>query len=268
MVHGEIIKSRPWAENYEMCKGLHEPLISQDVFDRAQQNFTEMPNRPIPGKKSFKNPLSGLIICGCCGRAMQRRPYNNGYPDSLLCPQPGCETVSSPLAYIENLVLKYLEDWLKDYQANLALSPAAHVSSELHVVRDTLDALLVEQTQLEQQQDRLYTLLEQGVYSTAVFIERQQTLSTQRETLSKNISATQNQLKTIELQEASKSDLVPRIQHVLDIYKLTESAQKKNELLSSVLEKVEYHKSTNLRHSSESDLRLTLYPKFPSSCPH
>lgn len=270
MQDGEITKSRPWSQSYEMCKGLHVPLVSQEVFDRAQTAFAEMPNRPIPGKKAFKNPLSGLIVCGCCGRVMQRRPYTNGYPDTLLCPQPGCKTVSSPLAYVENSVLALLDQWLKDYSTDINLAPPDTASSERQILQDSIAALLTEQTQLDQQQQRLYTLLEQGVYTTAVFIERQQTLAAQREALENNLHAAREQLETLEQQETSRVDLVPRIRHVLDVYKLTESPKQRNELLCSVLEKVEYHKSTNLRHKSDadSDLTLTLYPKIPSSRPH
>lgn len=268
MQDGEIVKSRPWAQNYEMCQGLHAPLVSQEIFDQAQQNFTEMPNRPIPGKRAFRNPLSGLIVCGCCGRVMQRRPYTNGYPDTLLCPQPGCNTVSSPLAYVENLVLQSLEQWLADYKADFESVRPTHAGAELEIMKDQLAAMLAEQSQLEQQQERLYSLLEQGIYSTAVFIERQQTLDTQRNALTANIADTQQQLERLEHEEATKGDMVPRIQHVLDVYKQTESAKKKNELLTSVLNKVVYHKSTNLRHHTESDLKLTLSPKFPSPRPH
>ncbi|WP_283673083.1 recombinase family protein [Butyricicoccus sp. Marseille-Q5471] len=265
---GEIVKSRPWAENYEMCKGLHEPLVSQEVFDLAQRSFAEMPTRPIPGKRPFCNPLSGLVVCGCCGRVMQRRPHTNGYPDSLLCPQPGCKTVSSPLAYIENLVLESLEKWLEDYKIDLTLLPVNHIDQELKVLKNNLTALQSDFALLDTQQNRLYTLLEQGVYTTAIFIERQQIISTQREELQKKISVASQQLADFEHQQSSKTELVPRIRHVLDVYKLTESAKQRNELLSSVLEKVEYHKSTNLRHSSDSDLRLVLFPKFTSSRPN
>ena len=129
-------------------------------------------------------------------------------------------------------------------------------------------SLLSDLDKLNTQQNRTYTLLEQGLYSTAVFLERQQQISIEREALEQALKDTEANLTRLQTEQQGRSSLIPRIRHVLDAYPLANTAQEKNDLLTSVLEKVDYHKSTNLRHSTNSDLNLTIHPKFTYSRPY
>ena len=65
-----ILKRRTYL-GYVMCngieyKGLHEPIISEEMFNKAQERFL---NRSIPASKT-KYLLSGLIYCKC-GKRMR-----------------------------------------------------------------------------------------------------------------------------------------------------------------------------------------------------
>ena len=93
MVDGHVSVSRPRNPTPEVYPGLHEALIPQEIFDQAQELLSRNKSRPGPKQVAMKNPLSGLVICGQCGRAMVRRPYGNGYPDGLLCPYTSCSCV-------------------------------------------------------------------------------------------------------------------------------------------------------------------------------
>ena len=59
-----------------------------------------------------------------------------------------------------------------------------------------------------------------------------------------------------------RASIVPRIEHVLDIYDALTDPLEKNTLLKSILESVTYHKTTNLRWSKENGLSLTIHPKY------
>ncbi len=57
-------------ENEELIQGIHDPIISEDLFYRAQKTISGRRNKPLAYKtKSIeKYPLRGLIECSKCGR--------------------------------------------------------------------------------------------------------------------------------------------------------------------------------------------------------
>lgn len=70
MVHNEtntIKEEKEWI----IKKGQHNPIISEEVFDKAQERFkresTTQKSRPVT---EYKHWLSGIIKCAYCGRSM------------------------------------------------------------------------------------------------------------------------------------------------------------------------------------------------------
>lgn len=57
------------------CKDHHEPIISREVFSKAQKLITERSNSKAVNKKAYRNRyvLSGRITCGECGSKFKRR---------------------------------------------------------------------------------------------------------------------------------------------------------------------------------------------------
>lgn len=79
VIDGKIETTRPKNINCEVIEGLHKPLVAENVFYIAQNYINQNRACPVPLNKIIKNPLSGLIKCGICGRNMIRRPYSNAY---------------------------------------------------------------------------------------------------------------------------------------------------------------------------------------------
>lgn len=75
--NGEIVKKRKKSEdnNIILVEGLHPSIINEDIFFSIQNNKQHVP--AVVNNKELKNPLSGLVKCGCCGRNMVRRPYSS-----------------------------------------------------------------------------------------------------------------------------------------------------------------------------------------------
>ena len=112
--NGEIVKTRPNGKGDTIIiDGLHEAIIDDELWNKVQlkrkNNFRKKPPSDI------KNPLSGVIKCKICGRNMIRRPYNNNYKDTLMCPLPGCN-VASDLELVEKRVISELTKSIKDYE--------------------------------------------------------------------------------------------------------------------------------------------------------
>lgn len=264
---GELCKERPRAKEgeYIIVGGLHQPIVSQPLFNAAQSLLPQSRESPAPKGKTLKNPLAKLVVCGICGRTMVRRPYAaRGYPDTLICPNPACPNISVQLQYVENRLLEMLADWMAGYRLDQAAdiqNPEKGVlQKEKGIVRLRRDL-----EGLHRQQDRLHDLLEQGVYTAAVFQERSGKLS-------RKISETQAALSDLE-KEAAQFKNRQRIKPppllenigVLDLYHLAVTPKKKNELLKVILDKAVYIKTTNGRckGTQTDDFRLYLYPKLP-----
>lgn len=55
-------------EDFVIIRNHHEPIISREIWDMAQEELDKKaPNEDIKSKHSNRYPLSGKIVCGCCG---------------------------------------------------------------------------------------------------------------------------------------------------------------------------------------------------------
>jgi len=116
--NGEITVSRPRStENLLLAAGRHEAIIEPEVFYAAQEYLDANHAPSVRDRGVVQNPLAGLVVCGKCGRRMQRRPYlKQGLPPHLICANTVCDTVSSGLATVEARILSSLRQWLEDYR--------------------------------------------------------------------------------------------------------------------------------------------------------
>lgn len=58
-------------DQWTVTQGLHPPLITQDKWDQVQEIFAKRYRTPSY-TGVIENPLAGLMICGNCGKHMQR----------------------------------------------------------------------------------------------------------------------------------------------------------------------------------------------------
>jgi len=272
MVDGKIKIERPRAKDdeYIMTNGLHKAIISEDVFNEAQEVMRQNRSRPIRERGILKNPLAGIVYCGKCGRSMVRRPYKNNYPDTLICALPGCDNVSSQLNVVESKLLEALEEWVSGYKLELGLDCMKEsinkTKSQIQLKQKVFNRVTEEMETLKKQRSRTHDLLEQGLYDTEIFFNRIKEIN-------ERIKTAENERKSIEadlqLEKQRKESLinsVPKVEKLLDVYGQLESPAAKNDLLREVLKKVVYVKEHGGRwHNSPDDFELTLYPKLPMS---
>lgn len=263
IVDGKVVvtSARAKPEDVTLVKGLHEPLVSQETFDRAQELLARNPSRPGPKQVCMKNPLSGLVICGGCGRAMVRRPYGNGYPDGLLCPYTSCHTVGSTLATVEKALLDALRVWYAEQSAGEP--ERSSFVDELALTESRLASLHADLDRLRAQLARAYDLVEQGVYTSDVFLSRSRALADQIDAAEAAIVDAEKEQTRLQLTIANQQEQLPRLKHVLDTYTDDLTAEEKNTLLRTVLEKVLYTKTSRERWGSGSDMQLHLFPRIP-----
>lgn len=258
---GVVTVSRPRSVPV-LYKGLHEPIITEEESHMAIAKLAKNKSRPGPKNVEMTNPLSGLVYCYFCGRSMVRRTYSNGRPPSIMCVYTSCPCVSSDFSMIEDAILDGLGEWLKDFENNFTITQENNVA-EIESLESAIAAANAELEKLDQQKQRIYTFLEQGVYTTDVFTERMQALSDEINKTTVQLSDLQKELQSAQTALDHKRKLIPNVKHVLSAYKHCQTAQEKNDLLRAVLDHVEYFKSNRERWGDGSDLKITLFPAFP-----
>ncbi len=265
---GQIKTSRPRNKNYILNDGMHEAIIDADTFYRVQDFLKKRALPATPGKAKVANPLSGIVRCCICGKAMVRRPYTNRtIRDALICQTPHCATVSSPLEDVERELIAGLSSWLANYKVNWEGAALPDSESSVSMIQTLCQSAEEKLEKLNQQLNNTYDLLEQGIYTKEVFLKRNKALSESIANARADLERYQADLELERKREAAKTNIIPNVERLLDVYWQLPDARSKNELIKNVLEKAVYSKTKKNNPNSKvyHPFTLDLYPKLPES---
>ena len=241
-VNGKVKQSRP--RNYDedcICvKGLHEAIVDRRIFEAAQENLAEIPSPPVGYKKELKNPLAGLIICAKCGRKMVFRRGADKKPDYIMCHAKHCTNVSSPYSLVEEHVLKALKDWLVEYKITVGYPDRIEVDTTL--LKNQLAQKEKELSTLNLQLGNIHDLLEQGVYTKEVFLERFEALKVKISATEESIVSLREHISTANEREKERREIIPQIESTLESYYDAGTPFEKNTMLKKVIDQVVYNK--------------------------
>jgi hypothetical protein len=269
MEKGQEVSSRPRADINDclITDGRHEAIIDTEIFNRAQELMKQNPPRPIGERHKVTNPLAGLVICSKCNRRMTRRPYSNrDYPDTLICADPQCPTVSVHLHYVETRILEGLAEWLAEYKLKWDIGEEKpKKKNPLHDAKlKRLEKLDVELAELTEQRKEVHKLLERKLYTDEEYFTRMREIGEDIQKTQSNRSAIEADIQIEDIREESRRTIVPTVEKLLDVYHELPTAEAKNDLLKEVLEKVVYTKDVGGRwHSKPDNFELELFPKIP-----
>jgi len=268
MTGGKIVveRNRVPLEDCIMGEGIHEPIISRETFELAQELMAKNPPRPVGENQVLKNPLAGLIVCGKCGRHMIRRPFTKQKRAVIMCPNTSCQNVSSAVVLVEQRILEGLSEWLSAYRLEWDLDTPPD-NSQLELKRRAAKHLEAELKKLDKQLDTIHDLLEQGVYSTEKFLERSRLLAEKIKTTQDDLATMNKDIATEIVRQESRQDIIPKVEHLLDVYASLPDAKAQNDMLKEILEKVIYTKETKGTKANTSDFEIVLFPKLPTAGP-
>lgn len=250
IVNGEVKKVRQYDYNSPKYPGLHEPIISEELWNKAQQVSVLNNKMPVKSDRELKNVFAGVLYCKRCGHKMTRA-MSGGRGPRFRCSNLHCKMPSASFAKIEENVLKALELWLDEYKLNIK---SQNHSVDISPLKKSLGNIENELEKLNSQQQKTCELLEQGIYSIEMFQKRNSTLDTQIKDL-----ATQKNNIIIKINEYEKKketkNIVPKtIQGLLENYS-TLSVEEKNRMIKMVLSRIDYDKDSKTR-----ELKIEITP--------
>ncbi len=244
--------------------GLHPAIIDEAVFLKVQDLLAQNGPPPVQAYNTVTNPLAGVLVCGKCGRSIVLRP--NAYGGTLMCPNRVCTNVGSKYEIVEERLLQALSQWLADYRLAWSDRPPSEEQALIDLKEKSIRKAQSEVETLRKQLSRAHDLLEQGVYDTTTFLNRSRSISGRIAAANDSIAALSAELVEDEARAASRRNIVPKVEKLLEVYAELPSAQAKNEMLKDVIEKAEYTRNERSgRRGPFDNFELVLFPKLPPS---
>ncbi|MFC7441408.1 recombinase family protein [Laceyella putida] len=251
-------KTRPQSEWIDV-KGKHEPLISEEQFQKAQEILKKKYHVPYHLMNGITNPLAGLIRCVKCNSSMVLRPYTKQKPH-LICKNRHCDNKSTRFDLVENRVITGLNTWLEAYQLQWSQEDMPKESNhKVDLIEVTIKNLQTEIKNLEAQKGRLHDLLERQIYDEETYLERSKNLAVRLNEVREAIERSFMELEKEKSKAKAQIEIIPRVKHVLELYPQLDDPKQKNTLLKSVLEFCIYRKE---KHQRGEEFELTLHPKI------
>lgn len=255
MVDGTEIVRRPKSDEYFEADGTHEPIIPMPLWNDVQARLaTHKPH--VRCDDSIANPFAGLIICPICGKTMVRTPvYDRPVQGAIRCATPHCPTSAVDIEFVESSVLSTLRDWLqlaRNPQTQKTKKSASPTELQINQVQQNIK-------KLKSQQSRLCDLLEQGVYSTDTYLERNSALNAKLT----EAEATLQKLQALIVPTTEEliCRLLPELENLFAQWE-TSTTDQRNSLLKTIISKIIYHKTRRcFRGQNPADfLTLDIFP--------
>ena len=179
--------------------GVHEPIVSAEVFDAAQERLEANSNRLHPRTRAAKLLLLGVARCGYCGRLIRAR-YTTAA--SYYCTgnqsvgAEHCPGFMKQTTYVDDLVIRKLAELAANPEVQqLALSEAAGiVTEELSPLDQERGRLQTELAKFPATFTRWADRLDQGLIDEHQFAQRNQDLMQRKQLVSDRLDELERSL--------------------------------------------------------------------------
>lgn len=231
-------------------KGKHEPIIDIKTFEKAQIKLEAQATR-TRYDTALKCPVASLIKCSCCGSTMQM--MNGKY---IRCLTYQCPTVMCRLDKLEQQIIDELTAELKNFNYFLD-NYGYEIEKQNQSKQKELQILNDELLKKDKMLNRACEMLEMGIYTLEKYQSRLNILENEKKALQEQINALNNndidKVKQVKL-------AVPVLEQCVASY-WTLDAKQKNDLLKSLISKIEYSKSKKWFDGAD-DMQLKIYLKI------
>lgn len=241
--NGEVVESHPWNDNYISSQGLHEPIISKEQWDKAQELKSVAKRHKCPRQLQLKNPLASIIKCKQCNHHMQFRT-DRGIYKYLMCYTVGCKSVATRFEGVEAAIMEEIRNEIARYRKYIDNYSEEH-KKFINDTASQITAIDVQIAKLQKQLEKICISYEQDIYSVEVYRNRTAAVNAQLQELNQQRDTLLNSKPTDNIEEYLKR--IPLYEHILEIYP-TSSIEEKNYMLKSIIDYILYEKTESGRH--------------------
>ena len=226
-----LVKQKP--EDVIIAKGKHQAIIDADTFEAASRVTSKRPKYKV--STELKNCLSTLLVCGKCGKAIARDVHPRTGP-RYVCKShvPQCYKYAKESEVLDALIVALESVELPALKLKVKNNEGDAIKIQ-HRIIEKLRAQLVD---FETQEENLYDLLEQKVYTPEVFTRRHTALTAKMEACRGELEKAKLAMpKSIDYQER-----VETLERAIELLKDPDAtAEEQNKVLRSIISRIEYH---------------------------
>lgn len=217
-------------EDVLVRRGLHEPLVAAEQFERVQRMLAGN-KAPLKDGYELKNPYSRILVCSKCGHAL-RYDHHRSAPYLRHINTEGCRTRSTTLAKVNDAVATALVDTVEDFQVELRDPSASQRAAKYESDRARLLASIAEARKaLSDNFDRM----ERGIITEADFIERRAVLDARADAAKDALASLVTPCtENLESKVSSLHELIKALRDA------RVSPQTKNQMLRANVKRIEY----------------------------
>jgi DNA invertase Pin-like site-specific DNA recombinase len=236
-------------EDMLIVEGKHLAIVDHETFELAQERLAGRAYTVPRTSKELSNPFAGLLKCPICGYAIT---YHSGRGHRSYNCKNYCSKVVTHPALVHAIKTALLTIHLPELEAKLENGDGTSAAIQKQLV-DKLEKQMVE---LKAQEAKQYDLLETGIYTNEVFLERNSALRAKISTCSDLLTeAKKNLPKAVDYEE--------KIRTLKEAIKSLEDdaipVGQKNRLLKAVIKQIEYTSAKNQPYGvNEFKLRIDL----------
>lgn len=236
-------------EEWIITEGKHEPIISKDLFDQAQdiwrQTYHPRGTRP---SSTYKHWLSGLVKCPSCGRTMVHQKSGANKSGQAYCyfschgySKGKCTAkVSVSSRILEAAVLDGIRDAMETEDLSFEIK-----AKEPIMENDERQFLLARLARIPEKESRIKEAYRNGVDTLEEYKENKELLANERLTIEKQLEN-----YTTSVSGDAKGLSAAMSQRIRSVYDIISSdsfdVQQKNVALKSIVSGIVYHRETDI----------------------
>lgn len=234
-IDGQTVKKRNLQGDPEtviLAKGLHEPIISEEMFNRAKEKRDNNPRAKWDAP--LKNPLSGIFFCKRCGKAITQHPYKHA-KDRFECRnRTKCGSKSVPMDEVIQAIIFMLKT---EHLPELEVKLENNDGNSAEIQKKQIKKMQAELEELQAQEDKQYYFLEKEIYTEEVFMKRNKELRKEMEELKSKIY----NAKQVVPKEIDYQDKIIKLQDAIKALRSDSiTPLEKNKFLKAIIERIEY----------------------------
>ncbi len=229
------VKKRRVREEYLIVDGKHPALITEELFNEAQELFVGQV--PVKANTTVINPLARLMYCKHCGKAVGLQAYKKREttpPRYVHKESATCHVKSSYANDVIDAIVKALQMHIEDFEFKMN-DQGQKEARERH--KQVIDQMEKELEKLNSQRNKLFDYLESGIYTKDEFIERKGILTEKIDTLSK---AWEEEKKNVPKEVDYTKRIIKFSEVVESLQNDTVDARHKNDLIKQIVKRIEY----------------------------
>ncbi len=253
---GKIVAGRPrnlGEDDYILVDGKHPAIIDEETFNVAQSLFGHPAK--ITNNRELRCIFAGFIHCEC-GFAMTYRSNGTKNQPRLVCNnQVNCENQSAVYSSVVEAVRKTLIETLEELQAIYKGDKSKREGYKVKIV----NSLKKDIAKNEEQKNKLYEFLEEGIYTKDVFKARMKLLEDNRKRLEELLQETE---KTVQEKEKCHDAILKLTEAIKAIDNNKISAKQKNAILSEIIENITYSRKVPKERRHYHDVPFSLDMKL------